>query len=139
MILRYPLIFLDRDDGIFIEVYYTGEDSDISCSGTIKGARDGIQERTQLVEVMPPFGSGAMKTTSGMLLSALAGLIFACILIFMNVRPKSGHLKIDYPQVIFGAVFLVFAVAAISNSLRYYLKERVPKEFKNLVMNETVT
>jgi hypothetical protein len=128
--------FLDRDDGVVLEVYYAGEDSYISCSGTIKGARGGIQERSQIIGEMPPFGWGSMRSTAGMMLSALLMLVFAGSLIFTDVGSKNGHLNIDYFWFIFGVAAFIFGIAGLFISSRYYLKERVPKGFKQIVMKQ---
>ena len=59
-------------------------------------------------------------------------------LAFGGIALGKGSFKPDYVLVIPALAGFVFGVGAFLNSLRYYFKERVPKEFKYIVMDERV-
>jgi hypothetical protein len=120
--------FLDRGDGASLEIFYTGEDTDVSCSGTIKGVPKGIQERasTILADEMPSSGWRPVASTRRMLVTALTGLIFGVVIVALSIHHSKNRWTLDYAFFFLGAISASFGAWHFIKGVRYYLNERIP-------------
>jgi hypothetical protein len=122
--------FLDRGDGVAIEIFHTGTDARIYCAGTVKGVTKGIVR--QAAQLLPnnklslSFGWIPAKSTATGFGASAGGLVIGLsIILGTGIKIKHGHPSFDYVAFIFGILFTIFALAALARSVISYREERM--------------
>jgi Ca2+/Na+ antiporter len=126
--------FLERNDGVAIEVLHAGV-ANINCSGTIIGIKEGIQRRasTILPDEIPPSGRTPFRPIRGITVLALIELVVGTGFIISNFpHNEYGRLQFDYVPIVIGVAAIAVGIWLLIYSSRYYLGERIPRGLRRI-------
>src|SRR6202007_3285699 len=99
--------FLDSDDGVSFEMFYSTNDENIEIysSGTIKGAKDGIQRRGTLqgeefnliLPVNLPFAKFKLNGLAAISSATFIYLALSILTLISAIHNTNGDTVIDWP------------------------------------------
>jgi hypothetical protein len=142
--------FLDRGDGVTFEMFYSAKDEGvrISSSGTIKGAKQGISRRLNIVEAkrevssrLPfpfPFLFKMMPTNLMMPLTAASviSLAISVISFITIIHAKNAHTATDWNTFAFAIFTAIFGCLGVAEVSFFYYQSHVPRGLRRLATSD---
>lgn len=121
--------FLDRNDGVSFEAFYTGTGAKVTCSGTVKGIQEGFHQKTYsrvpyswLLPFLPPVFAGVIL--------GLGYVVFSVYLAVTSFHVKHGHSTIDHTRLLSAIFATVIGLWFAGQTLYAYWQRRMPNSLR---------
>lgn len=125
--------FLDREDGLALEVFYSGQDSVIDCSGTVKGAKKGIQRRASKIKPEDRLSLGRLpvRSTRSVIVSSIFSIAVGVITIGLSTKNAHGHPITNYATLALGLSVAVVGIIGLIIGIYFYMNENIPRGLRS--------